>query len=153
MAEFIAVAGIAANLIQLVDFSAKVVRRLNDFQSSLDDVPKSLRSIKMELPILQHTVETLTAAINAGSIGAKTQKALAPALEGCLEQIEMLDRIFDTILPVAGDSWGRRSKKAILSLQQDSKVTAMQKVLRGYVTTLTFYCAATSSSLLPAQGV
>lgn len=49
MADPLTVVGIVANIVQLVDFSTKVLARLNDFQSSLGKIPKAFRHIKAEL--------------------------------------------------------------------------------------------------------
>jgi hypothetical protein len=57
MAEAFAVVGVVSNIVQLVDFGAKVLHRLNNFQYSLGNIPKSFRHIKAELPILLDTLE------------------------------------------------------------------------------------------------
>lgn len=52
MADPLTVVGIIANIVQLVDFSTKVLARLDDFQSNLGEIPKAFRHIKAELPVL-----------------------------------------------------------------------------------------------------
>jgi hypothetical protein len=42
MAEALAVVGVVASIVQLVDFGSEVFHRLNDFQSSLGEIPKPL---------------------------------------------------------------------------------------------------------------
>ena len=121
MAEAIAVIGVAASIIQLVDFSAKVLDRLNDFQSTLKEVPESFRHIKAELPLLSDTLQQTKEAIDAGSVKEETKEALLPAVEGCKEQIIALDALITKTIPLPNDSRLKRSTKAVFSLKQDAK--------------------------------
>jgi hypothetical protein len=52
MAEALAVVGIIANIVQLVDFSSRVLKRLEDYQSQLGDIPEAFRHINASLPVL-----------------------------------------------------------------------------------------------------
>jgi hypothetical protein len=152
MAEALAVVGVVASIVQLVQFSSVVSARLNEFQSKLGEIPKSLRHIKAELPILQDTLQQTRKAIDAGSVGYDTERALMPAIEGCREQIKLLDDILVKIIPTSNDSWGERSKKALSSLHKDSKIENITKILKSYIGTLTFYYAFVSSNLQPLKG-
>jgi hypothetical protein len=152
MAEALAVISVVANIIQLVDFSSKVLHRLDEFRSSLGEIPKSLRHFSAELPVLKVTLQQIGEAIEAGSVRDETEKVLIPAIEGCKEQIQLLDTLLAKILPIATDSRLRRGTKAVLSLNQEAKVESITKILRGYVGTLTFYYAAISSTLQPLTG-
>jgi hypothetical protein len=152
MAEALAVISVVANIIQLVDFSSKVLHRLDEFRSSLGEIPKSFRHFSAELPVLKVTLQQIGEAIEAGSVRDETEKALIPAIEGCKEQIQLLDTLLAKILPIATDSRLRRGTKAVLSLNQEAKVESTTKILRGYVGTLTFYYAAISSTLQPLTG-
>jgi hypothetical protein len=153
MAEALAVVGIVANIVQLVGFSSKILHRLNEFQASLGETPRSFCVVKSELPLLQHTLEQTREAINAGLIRAETKPALLPAVEGCQEQIKLLDSILEKTLPTSDDSWGKKGRKAILSLHHDAKVESITKILRSYIGILTFYYAAASSTLQPLTGI
>src|SRR5438876_8108847 len=97
MAEALAVAAVVASVVQLVEFGSKILRRLNDFQSSLGEIPESFRHIKAELPVLLDTLQQTKEAIDAGSIRDETKQALLPAIQGCRVQIKSLD---DVILKV-----------------------------------------------------
>ncbi|OCK85886.1 hypothetical protein K432DRAFT_217425 [Lepidopterella palustris CBS 459.81] len=48
-------------------------------------------------------------------------------------------------LPASGDSWTRRSRKALVSLWHDAKVAKITMVLRGYIQTLTYHATALST--------
>jgi hypothetical protein len=124
MAEAFAVIGIVASIVQLVDFSSKVLRRLEEFQTSLGEIPASLRHIQAELPVLQETLQQTRAAIDAGSVRDAKKNALLPAIEGCTEQIGLLDPILAKILTTPTDSRLKRGAKAILSLHRSEKSRA-----------------------------
>jgi G:T/U-mismatch repair DNA glycosylase len=152
MADPLTVVGIVANIVQLVDFSTKVLERLDDFQSNLREIPKAFRHIKAELPVLQDALKQTKDKIDHGVIENSTKAALLPAVQGCKVQIEALDGLLAEILPVAGDSRIKKTKKALWSITQDSKVESITRTLHGYITTLTFYHAAASSTLQPMKG-
>ncbi|KFY95523.1 hypothetical protein V500_02750 [Pseudogymnoascus sp. VKM F-4518 (FW-2643)] len=149
MAEALAIIGIVANIAQLLDFGTTVLYRLKEYQSSLGEVPKSFRQISKELPLLLYTIQQIQDAIDAGSVGIETKKALLPVIEGCQEQLELLQSILVKTLPKSDDSSLEKGKKAISSLGQDGKVDRILKNLRNFISSLTFYYSAASSTLQP----
>jgi hypothetical protein len=153
MAEVLAVVGVVSNIVQLVDFGSKVLRRLNDFQSSLGDIPKAFRHVKAELPILLDTLEQTKVAVKNGTIREETKQALLPVVNGCREQIKLLNDVIERVLPLASDSWMKRSGKAISSLHQDTKVAKITAILKSHIQALTYYHSATSSTLRSAKGI
>jgi len=153
MSEALVVVGAAASIVQLVHVSSNILRRLDEFQSSVGQIPKSFRHIQAELPLLRDTLQHTKEAIDAGAIPDNTKEALLPAIEGCLKQIELLDAVMVKTLPKPSDSWGERSRKAFFSVQQEAKVQKITKILRGYIQTLTYYHVAASSTLRPMTGM
>ncbi|PVH90870.1 hypothetical protein DM02DRAFT_620815 [Periconia macrospinosa] len=150
MAEALAVVGIVASIIQLVDFGSRVLKRLEEYQSELGDIPEAFRHIKTELPVLLDALRQTKATIGAGSVQDESKKALLPAVEGCTVQIKALDDIIAKALPASGDSWARRRRKALGSLRYDAKVEKITAVVRGYIQTLTYHAA---TSLRPLTGM
>ncbi|KAH8726910.1 TPR domain protein [Phaeosphaeriaceae sp. PMI808] len=148
MAEALAVVGIVANIIQLVDFSSRVLKRLEEYQSELGDIPEAFRHIKTELPVLLDALRQTKAAIDAGSIQDESKKALLPAVEGCAAQIKALDDVIAKALPAPGDSRARRGRKALGSFRYDAKVEKVTAVVRGYIQTLSFHAAASLRPLI-----
>jgi hypothetical protein len=115
------------------------LRRLDDFQSSLGEIPKTFQHVKAELPVLLDALKQTKGAISAGSISEETKRALLPAIDGCREQVELLDTIILKTLPLPGDSWREKSKKALSSVRHDSKVKKIRAILQSYVQTLTYH--------------
>jgi hypothetical protein len=152
MAEALVVVAVVASIVQLVDFSTRVVFRLDEFCSVAKEVPKSFRHVKTELPLLATTLAQLKEAINSTSVADGSTKALVPVIAGCNEQVAQLDAILKKTLPEANDSLRIKGKKTIVSLHYDPKVESITKTLRNYVRILTFYYAAASSTLQPLTG-
>ena len=102
------------------------------------------RYIIAELPVLLDALWQTKAAIDAGSMQDESKKALLPAVKGCGVQIKLLDDVIVKALPVSGDSWARRGRKALGSLWYDAKVEKITAVVRGYIQTLVYHHAAAS---------
>src|SRR6266568_1890549 len=153
MAEALAVAGVVASIVQLVDFGSKVLHRLNDFQSGLGEIPKIFRHVKSELPILLETLNRTKDAVEKGSIKEETKKALLLVVNECQTQITLLDDLISGSMPQAGDSWRKKTGKAILSLGQDAKVAKITTILRTHIQSLTNYRIAASITLQATNGL
>jgi N-terminal domain on NACHT_NTPase and P-loop NTPases len=111
MAEALAAVGVAASIVQLVDFSSKILHRLDEFRSSVGEVPKSFRHIRAELPVLQDSLRQIKEAIDAGSVEDRTKKTLMPAIQGCQDQIEQLDAVLAKTLPESSTAGGQEAKR------------------------------------------
>jgi hypothetical protein len=81
MAEALAMVGFVAAIVQFIDFSSKIVKCLDEFQSSIDDVPRSFRDIKNELPLLLDTPKRTKEQAEAGYVDNGTQQALLPVVK------------------------------------------------------------------------
>jgi hypothetical protein len=152
MAEAIAGLSVGARIVLLVDFSTKVVRRLDEFTTHAGEIPKCFRQVKTELPLLNTTLQQMQQTIDTNSVADGSKKALLPVIAGCHEQIAQLDAILTKALPEGNDSWREKGKKAMVSLRHDTKVENITRVLRNYIGILTFYCVAASSALQPLTG-
>lgn len=59
MAESLAAVGLASAIIQFVDFTARVIERLNEFHSRAKDAPKPFSDLKIRLPLLRLTLDNM----------------------------------------------------------------------------------------------
>jgi N-terminal domain on NACHT_NTPase and P-loop NTPases len=153
MAEAFAVLAIVSSIAQLVDLGSKIVSRLYEFQSSLDETPKTFRQIKTELPLLLDTLKATKEAIDAGLIKEKTAKALLPIIKACQGEIQSLDAIIVKAISAEEDSRRKRVRKEISSLFRNGDIEKISQGIHKYVQILTFYYAATSSTLQPLTGI
>jgi hypothetical protein len=152
MAECLAAIGVAANIAQLLDVGGRVLKRLVEYHSNLAEIPKAFRNIKTELPLLLHTLEQTRKAIDEGQIGERAKAALDPVVVDCKEQVELLDRTLQQILPTA-DSWREKTKKAIQSLAKQSEVERVERNIKHHIQSLTYHHAAALSTLQPLTGI
>ena len=146
MAEALAIVGLVSSIVQFVDFSSKIVDRLNEFQSSLDVVPKCFRDLKTELPLLSETLRRTKTQAEDNCFSKFTQEAILGVVKGCQSQVELLDDLLEKTLPKTGDSSWRRGKKALLSVTQEKKVQQITTTLGNYIRTLTYHQATSSST-------
>jgi hypothetical protein len=55
-AEALAVIGIIANIVALVNFGIEVFDRANDFGGDVNEVPRAFRDVQSVLPLLANTL-------------------------------------------------------------------------------------------------
>lgn len=141
MAEAVAAVSLVASILQLVDFASKLVERLNDFNSSVDQVPKTFHNVSLELPLLLDVLNRTRGEADSGKLDASTQGVLLPVVEGCTSQINKLNDILTRLLPDKKDRSWRKKLKAFTSITQDKKVEQITSTIRNFVQTLTYHQA------------
>lgn len=139
MAEALAVIGLVGNIVAFVEFSQKVVTRLDEFSNNLKYSTKSLKQIQTELPLIIDAIQRIKDRADSGKLDDNAKTSLGPVVLECQQQAQRLSDILDNILPASDSSTWERRKKAILSLKTDRKVEEISKALGRYVQTLTFY--------------
>lgn len=134
MAEAIAVVGLTASVVQLVEISTKLIVRINDFSSSMDRCPRLFHDLQVRLPMLSQTLNQIAA--SSQSDGA--DQLLKRVVEECLGAVTLLEKKLDKILPVEGESGIRRMWKAVRSLSREKCVREASERLDHYLNVLTF---------------
>ena len=147
MAETVAAVGLAVNIIQLVNWGIQVANRLEEFQTQVEEVPKTFRDIKTELPLLLSTLSETQEQANAGLLDEETQKALLRVVDGCREQIRQLDELLVKTLPTSSDRKWDRGVKALSSLHHEKKVKRIVDTLKDYIQVLTYHQATRAARL------
>lgn len=137
MAEAIAAVGFAAAVAQFGSLTVKVVRRIDEYASTTQDVPETLRAIQVQLPFLTDTCQRFQ--------NQETSKVPYPELlevvQGCTRTIEELHNLLYSILPSVGDSSSRRLIKAYKSVRVEKRLSSIQHSLETFKTTLTLYAS------------
>ena len=147
MAEPVTAIGLAVNIIQLVQWAAEIVKRLDEYQRRVDEVPKVFRDIKTELPLLLNTLSETQKQAEHGFLDEDTQKALLPVIDGCRTQCGRLDEVLVKTLPTASDHRWERGVKALSSVHQEKKVKSIVETVRGYIHVLTYHQATRAGRL------
>lgn len=115
MAEAIATISLVSNITQFIILGSLVVQRVNEFRNSVNHVPKVFRDIKIELPLLLDTLQRTKEQAELGKITDDTQRALLPVVDGCSDQVRLLDEMMNKVLASSKDSSWQRSRKAFTS--------------------------------------
>lgn len=128
--------GVASSIVQFIDFGLKVAKRLKEYNSASIDVPKSLRHISAQLPLLLNALDRVKTSIEVERVDLDTRCILRGVVSGCQQQVEKIDKIFDKVLHVPGDSLVTRVQKVFVSLKNDEKVLEIEKSLQTYIQVL-----------------
>ena len=151
MAEALAVISLVSSIVQFVEFSSKIIERLNEFQSGIDEVPQTFRDLKIQLPLLRETLKKTKIHAEAGFIDTDIQTAVLNVVKGCQEQVELLDNILVKTLPVTGDSKIRRGVKAFSSVGQEKDVQKIVARIQQYQVSLIHYQTSPVTQALPTR--
>lgn len=135
----ITAAGLASNILQLLDFSIRIVSRLEDFREKHGHVPALFSNIRVRLPLLIDSLNRTKDSTALGFVRTGQDEALAGVVDGCLAQVEQLNMILDKTLPAKGDSFITRNKKALQSLSKERVVEKIRNDLHDYIEALTLH--------------
>ena len=152
-AEALAVVGIVANILQLVDFSSKAISRVKEFGEDAQDIPKTFRDIQTGLPLVVHTLSEIQTRVSDGQVPEESCKALKGVLGDCEAKLAELKIIFEKVLPQDGDSKGKRVLKGLVSLRQDKKVEEISQALWRSLQSLTLFHVVAAPTIREIQAL
>ncbi|KAL8670313.1 MAG: hypothetical protein Q9168_005144, partial [Polycauliona sp. 1 TL-2023] len=145
-AEALAVLGIIANSVGVIDFTAKILGRIKDASENAHNIPKAFRDVKVTLPLLSNALKQTQQRVESGALNAEACLALKPVLQECLSGINELGGIFDECLPTVDSSKIQRGWKAVISLRRDKKVEEIAELIQKRVSFLTYHHVTTPTS-------
>ena len=150
-AEALAVVGIIANILQLVDFSNRTISRVKEYGQDAQDIPKTFRDIQTGLPLIVHTLGEIQTRVSDGQVPEKSCKALQGVLGDCKAKLAELKIIFEKVLPQDGASRGERVWKGLVSLRQDKKVEEISQALWRSLHSLTLFHVVAAPTIQEIQ--
>lgn len=133
-AEFIAVLGIASNIIAVVDACAKIQDRIQSYRQNT-----AFRDLSLQLPLLVSVIESLKAPPYRDHLDPSTEKALIRVLDGCLRQLQSLEALIKDLTPSDAASKLQRTWKGIRSFGKDTKVREIVGILTEYKSTIALH--------------
>ncbi|GFF54312.1 hypothetical protein IFM58399_09793 [Aspergillus lentulus] len=148
MAEAITIVGAIASTIQLVDFTIKVFDRLNHYLHLVDEVPKSLRGIRLHLPLFIEALRRTQFHIDHGHYNPMTSAVLKSFVDECNSQMILLEDILAKVAPAQDDSKMIRSRKAVCSLKHEKALKKIHSNLSGYIEKLLLFQSTVSSDYI-----
>ncbi|KAI9728804.1 MAG: hypothetical protein M1834_007190 [Cirrosporium novae-zelandiae] len=128
--EIIAVVGIIANFVSVVDFTIKAAARVKRFQDDTKDIPEDFQDIFAVLPLLSDTLEIIKAQVESGQINQTKCTIILPIVKGCEKDVISLEKVLGQVIPQDGTSKWRRARTALSSMNQDTKVRDTLQNLR-----------------------
>jgi ankyrin repeat protein len=113
---------LAAAIITFIDFGVKVVSRLHEFNSRTTETPETFRTLVIQLPLLNITLQRIRHQALAGYVDKDVVIALKPVIDEAAEQAKYLDAKLIKITPGASASSLERGLKALKSIVSESAV-------------------------------
>ncbi|KAI9641409.1 hypothetical protein NHQ30_010211 [Ciborinia camelliae] len=132
--EFIAVLGIASNIIAVVDACTKIQDRIQSYRQNT-----AFRDLSLQLPLLVSAIESLRTPQYRNLLDPSTERALIRVLEGCLRQLKSLESLIKDLTPSNAASKLQKTWKGIRSFGKDTKVREIVGILAEYKSTITLH--------------
>lgn len=141
--------GVVASVAQLASLGWKIVKRINDYQTSTKGIPSIYQEISLQLP---QAIDICTK-IKDEDLAFGSTPAFARVDEGCVQHIGALDVLIARAIPVKGDSTVVKIRKAVASARLEKKLLDLQRTLESYKGTLILElghrASSASQSLIP----
>lgn len=142
MAEAVAAVGFAGSIVQLVEFSYQLLKRMINIRSRIaPEYAKPFREIENQLPLLLSIIERIRARVDALNISEADELALSKTIDGCHDQVSRLDTLLDDVFPARDASRLQQMWKAMTSMRKEKRFPLIQQALEHYKSTLTLYLA------------
>lgn len=139
MAEAVAIVGLVASIVQLVDFGGKLGERIDEFASATHEVPASFRAIRLQLPLAINALQRVVEQVQHGSVSATDAQALTPLVDSSLALTKTLTAILDKAVPSGVFSTFRKALQAAKSFKYDKKVQRSVEQLQSNIQILIFH--------------
>lgn len=123
--------GTAVIVLTLIDMACKTISRVQEYTSQASDIPASLRSTQLYLPLLADFLN------NAKSQGLYKQQIVRDVLIECNKQLEALEKEAKRIIPLPADTERQRWSKAMISMRTESRIQRAEQDIEKYQETLT----------------
>ena len=149
MAEAMATIGFVAAVIELSSLAKKLVDRWKEFHSKAKDLPKTFRSIHVQLPLVVWSLEKIHTQAESGLLNEDLLNSLQSVIEACYEDVKDLESILDKILPNASTSSWNRVALVPKSLLYEAEVRKSIANVESHIQKLTLHqtCISATSAL------
>ena len=106
---------------QFIDLGLNVANRLKHYISKGTELPKPLRHLSTQLPLLVGALDRLKSVAEVERVDSNARYILWRVIGECMAEVKKMDEWIDGALKVPGDFLPTRVQKAFLSLKDDSK--------------------------------
>ncbi|KAJ4253862.1 hypothetical protein NW762_010258 [Fusarium torreyae] len=131
--------GFAAAIVQLIEVSTKITKRLIEFNSGdlENEPPKFFKKIMNILPIITEGLRSLQS--NIDHISPDAQDSLRAVVQDCYKDILELHNILDKVLPSTKASSWEKIRKVVASLKYEKDVEEISQGVDRSIEALNFY--------------
>lgn len=136
MAEAIAAVGLVASVVQFVDFSTKIIERLNDFRSAAENGTNVFQAVHVQVRLLRSNLERTAEQAKAGQLDDRTADDVNAVVEACQYQLQRVKAILDKLDSLDGESRWRRGMKVLISVYQEDEIRDITRIIQDYVSHL-----------------
>ncbi|MCJ1405368.1 hypothetical protein MMC11_008595 [Xylographa trunciseda] len=138
--------GLAAAVLQFIQFGMQVAARLEDYRSSNpNEIPKSIEAICTQLPLLLNAFNRMSSEASLNKLDFDTRCILKGVVAGCMTQVEEIEKIVRQISNEPGQSLGVKMRKVFVSLKSEEKIWAIERNLHTYISVLILHHVVDSS--------
>ncbi len=128
---------LASAVAQFIDVGFKIGKRLAEYNKALpNEVPRSLQSINMQLPLLINSLQRVKNDIEVNKFDLDTRCILKGVISGCAILVEEIETILNKVAKQQGESLGSKLKKSFASFKHDEKILSIDKSLQTYINIL-----------------
>ena len=138
MAEAVAVIGVIASIVDIVEFASKIVSRLHSYSSSASALPASFQSVADQLPLLIRVLDRFRSRIENTALSNEGTDALLPVLLNTSNDVKSLHKILKAALPKAEASSMERATKALTSLSLEKETARVLQRVHSNIQLLVF---------------
>ncbi|TVY83319.1 Ankyrin-1 [Lachnellula suecica] len=142
--------GVAAAVIQFVQFGLQVAKRLDEFNKAHPgEVPRSLQAISIQLPLLLNALSRIKTDDQVGNLDVDTKCILRGVISGCQAQVAEVETMMNEISRTPGEAFKAKIKKVFTSLKYDEKIWAVERNLHTYISVLILHHVVDPNELPP----
>jgi hypothetical protein len=138
MAEAVAVIGLVASIVNIVDFAAKIVSRLKAYSSTASALPAAFQSVADQLPLLVRVLNRIRSRIESATLSKEDASALLPVLSNASDDVKSLYEILEAAWPQTEASSMERATKALISLSLEKETVKVLHRVHSNIQLLVF---------------
>ena len=129
-AEGLVLLGVAANVLQFVEFATELCGRIRDYSNG-PGMPRKLAALADQLADLVAILKSRSSSLNPDPLEDQV-------VQRCLAQAEELSFLLDSLRGSKNDHdhWWKNARKALKSLSRAEKIEELQSTLNNLINTL-----------------
>lgn len=139
---------VASAVVQFLDIGFKVAHRLSEYdKASQNEVPQSLRSINVQLPLLLNSLARVKSDVSVKKFDTDTRCILRGVVSGCTSLANDVEAIIGKVARQEGESAAVKLKKAFASFKHEEKIKSIDKNLQTYIQVLILHHVVDSADV------